>query len=236
MAKVAISQPTYLPWLGYFEQISRADYFVFLDCVQFDRRSWQSRNRLKNANNSPFWLTVPVQKHTQTTRLDQIKIAYDHQDWQAKHLKSIKLNLAQTPCLDQVITLLEPIYQKKIEYLVDLNIEIIQTLSRKLRFHTEFIRASELNLDGKKADLLLNIATHLGADCYLSNSGSRVYLEDYSAQFQQKGIDIHYQAWSPPIYKQKFGEFVPHLAWVDPVSYLGLDKENLFFNAKTQGG
>jgi hypothetical protein len=235
MTKVAISQPTYLPWLGYFEQISRADYFIFLDSVQFERRSWQSRNRLKNSMGQDFWLTVPVKKHHQTENMQNIEIHYDRNKWYLQHLKSIELNLAKTPFVDEVVDLLSSIYDKEHIYLVDLNIDIIQTVARKMGINTQFFRASQLSAQGNKAELLLNLALNLNANVYLSNAGSRIYLDDFIKEFNEKGVDVIYQNWQHPIYSQRYGTFVPSLAWVDPVSYLGFDQQTLFnsnFNMK----
>lgn len=229
MTKVAISQPTYLPWLGYFEQISRADIFVFLDNVQFERRSWQSRNRIKSSDNQDFWLTVPVKKHHQLDVLNSIKIQHDDPNkWHLKHLKSIELNLAKTRYINNVLDLLEPIYASEYEYLSDLNISIIMALSQRIGLKTKFIRASDLGICGIKAELLLDICKSLDASVYLANVGSKVYLDESLNDFNDHGIDVVYQDWIQPVYKQKFGEFIPNLAWVDPVSYLGFDQQSLF--------
>ncbi|WP_044410334.1 WbqC family protein [Thiomicrospira microaerophila] len=228
MTKVAISQPTYLPWLGYFEQISRADYFVFLDSVQFERRSWQSRNRLKNSSGNDFWLSVPVKKHQQTEIIQNIEIHYDNNKWYLQHLKSIKLNLAKAPFINEVIELLSLVYEKEHTCLADLNIDIIQTVAQRMGIKTQFFRASQLDSQGTRAELLLNLALELNANVYLSNAGSSVYLDESITQFKEQGVDVLYQSWQPAVYAQRYGSFVPNLAWVDPVSYLGFNQQELF--------
>ena len=60
MTKVAISQPTYMPWIGYFNIIDLVDYFVLLDTVQFDKRSWQQRNKIKTTKGLE-WISIPVE-------------------------------------------------------------------------------------------------------------------------------------------------------------------------------
>ena len=76
-----IAQPTYLPWLGYFEQMLRAEVFIFLDSVQFERCSWQCRNRIKGANGEPFWLTVPTTRHPLKTPISEVLVAPERADW-----------------------------------------------------------------------------------------------------------------------------------------------------------
>lgn len=224
---VAISQPTYLPWLGYFEQISQVDCFVFLDNVQFERRSWQSRNRIKNSSGQEQWLTVPVQKHAQTDLINQIKIAYDDPNWHEKHLRSIEHALAKTPHLADIVALLTPIYQKRYTYLADLTIDIIQQVSARLGLKTTFLRASQLTNDGKKDQRLLAILIKLGATHYLANAGSYGYLSSCHEAFHQQHIDIRYQQWKSPYYPQKHGAFIENLAWVDAIAYLGFDAKRL---------
>lgn len=228
MTKIAISQPTYLPWLGYFEQIAKADYFVFLDVVQYERRSWQSRNRIKDFSDQPFWLTVPVAAHERdTTIIGDIQIAQQKANWQRKHLSSIKTYLAKTPHVAEVTELLDSIYQQRFTKLVDLNIALITAVCTKLGIRTTLLRASELNVSGNKADLLLQIIRQLDGTQYFANQGSRVYLEQEEERFIEHGVGISFQQWQHPVYRQKGSQFVSHLAWPDAVSYLGFDASAL---------
>lgn len=227
---VAISQPTYLSWLGYFEQISRADCFVFLDNVQFERASWQSRNRIKSADGNFFWLSVPVKKQPRETLVKDIEVSLSQPDWFKSHLVSIQKSLAKTDYVNDVIALLEPIYQEQYQYLADLNIDIIQQVSKKLGLKTQFLRASDLEVTGKKDELLLNILQTLGAQRYLANAGSFCYLDECQQRFLDKGIHIQYQQWQSPRYTQKYGDFIENLAWVDAVAYLGFDTHKLMID------
>ena len=101
MCCVVVTQPTYLPWLGYFEQLARADVFVFLDTVQFARRSWQSRNRLKDSRDQSFWLTVPVTKQPRETALRDIRI-HATENWADSHLSSLQYHLGKAPYYRQM--------------------------------------------------------------------------------------------------------------------------------------
>jgi hypothetical protein len=227
MTRIAISQPTYLPWLGYFQQIANADYFVFLDNVQFERQSWQSRNRIKDNNDQILWLSVPVKSHALDTPVAEIELASQKVNWQRKHLNSVSTYLAKTPYLKDVISLLDNVYQQPHLKLADLNIALITALCEVLGIKTTLLRATDLNVSGTKADLLLQIIKKLDADCYVANQGSRDYLEQARTRFVNQGIELRYQQWSHPIYQQKGQQFISHLAWPDALAYLGFDASTL---------
>lgn len=227
MTKIAISQPTYLPWLGYFEQIAKSDYFVFLDTVQYERQSWQSRNRIKDQRDVVHWLSVPVTNQPLDSPVADIQIASQKGNWQRKHLNAIRTHLAKTPFLSDVLTLLETGYQQQHTKLAELNIALITAVCKALAINTTLLRASEMGVTGTKADLLLQIINQLNGTCYFANQGSKAYLEQEHSRFMQKGISIVYQQWQHPEYPQKGEQFISHLAWPDAVAYLGFNKAAL---------
>ena len=220
MTNIAISQPTYLPWLGYFEQIAKSDCFVFLDTVQYERQSWQSRNRIKDHHDQVLWLSVPVATHALGTAVADIKIALQNVNWQRKHLNSIRTHLAKTPHLGKVLALLEGVYQQQHTALADLNIALITAVCQAMGITTKLLRASELKVSGSKADLLLQIVKQLNGTHYFANQGSKVYLEQEHERFWAQEVNICYQQWQHPVYQQKGRQFVSHLAWPDAVAYL----------------
>jgi hypothetical protein len=222
MLKVAISQPTYLPWLGYFNQIANSDIFVFLDNVQVERRSWQTRNRIKDAQDNEIWLSVPV-KAARHDLIQNTEILYSNTNWINKHIKSIQQNLAKAPFVDDVLSLMDAMANIQFVSLAELNIYLIKSVCSKLAIDKPFVRSSSLSATGKKADFLLDILTELNATNYLSNAGSRDYLELARDKFLQTGIKVEYQKWPHPIYTQKGNKFFPYLSWVDAVSYLGFE-------------
>jgi hypothetical protein len=222
MISIAISQPTYLPWLGYFNQIAKSDVFVFLDNVQVERRSWQTRNRIKDVQDQEIWLSVPVSA-ARHDLISNAHVLYNNPLWVNKHLKSIYQHLAKTPYLNDVMDLLND--GLKIEYstLSELNISLIKLVSAALGLKTNFFQASSLNVEGAKDDLLLAIIKNFKASKYHANNGSASYLELARKKFHDNDVSIEYQQWTHPTYQQKGSEFIPYLSWVDPVSYLGFD-------------
>jgi hypothetical protein len=214
-------QPTYLPWSGYFYLASTVDTFVFLDDVQFERRSWQSRNRILS-NALAHVLAVPVQQAPQQTLIRNIRIAPDV-PWQKKHLRSIQVAY---PALWRNAALREPlqeVFERPHNSLADLNIALIGMLFGWLGITCRVQRASELGCAGKRSQHLAEICRAVQADTYHSPIGSRDYLtEDGFEQFS--GIDLQYREFQPPPYSQaKTPEFVSHLSVLDVIGQCGVD-------------
>ena len=206
-----IMQPTYLPWIGYFALMDEADRFVFLDNVQFEKQSWQQRNRIKTSNGWT-WLSVPViRKFPQ--RIDATRIN-NSQNWMRKQWKTIEQNYRRARYWERYRAPLSEIYSRNWEHLVGLNLEIIFWLMEEFGIHTETLRASKLPVSGEKVSLLIDICRYLGASVYLSPAGSACYIEEDN-QFNAEGISLEYQRYKHPIYRQLYGEFISHMAAID---------------------
>ena len=204
-------QPTYLPWLGYFDLIDQSDIFVILDDVQFEKQSWQQRNRIK-AKNGWIWLTIPViQKFGQ--KISETRINYANR-WNEKHYKSIYYNYHSAASYNSFNDMLEKIYALHSEFLIDFNMTIILWFCEQLGIHSQFIRSSELSSEGSKTERLVNICNDLHADTYLSPLGSRIYLEKNNL-FHNSGIELKYQHFEHPKYSQLWGDFIPYLSALD---------------------
>ncbi|HWJ96971.1 MAG TPA: WbqC family protein [Acidimicrobiales bacterium] len=223
MTTAVITQPTYLPWLGAFEAIARADVYVVLDTVQFQRRSWHSRNRLKAGNGEPFWLTVPVQRAPQQTPLAEILVADPAiDDWAAKHRRSIGLALAATPHAADAASCVQAALDDPPVRLVDLNVAIIEATAGALGLRPTWVRASELGVTGARSSLLTAICREVGADRYYSAAGSRGYMEEEQDVWDRSGLEVVFQEWEHPTYDQPgSAPFVSHLAALDPIANLG---------------
>ena len=214
MRTVAIMQPTYLPWLGYFDLMDQCDVFVILDTVQFDKRSWQQRNRIKTAHGE-FWLTVPVlSKGRRTQIIREVEIDRS-MNFHQQHLETIRHAYGKTPFFESYYAELSTIMRVPHSSLVDLTTALIDWLRQRLGVATPLIRSSRLEVEGKRVDLLVAICEAVGATRYLSPVGARAYLEG-SSSFEQRGIDLCYQNYTHPSYRQLFGgEFVPYLSVID---------------------
>lgn len=225
--KCAIMQPTYIPWLGYFDLIDQVDKFVFLDNVQISRNNWHVRNRIKTAQGE-LYLTIPVKrlKSKYETMICEAFINYK-QPWIKKHLKSVEQAYKKTAYINEVYPVLEEIIRKEEQVLSELNINLIKKISSLLGINKEFIKASELkNISGHKDALVVSICKQLSCDCYISPAGAYVYIEKYApgGEFPKNGISLYYQNYDHPVYNQLYGDFLPNMSIVDLLFNHGFDE------------
>ncbi|AXE34591.1 hypothetical protein DK843_09940 [Chromobacterium phragmitis] len=205
-------QPAYLPWLGYFDKIARADVFVFLDTVQFERNSFINRNRIKGPGGGQ-WLTIPVrQKGHLRSSLRDTEMD-DAQPWRDKHLRAIATNYAKAPDFRAKFARLEPLYRMPSRNLAEFCWTQLQFWLAELQIDTRLARSSQLSELGKKSDLVLDLCRHFDADHYLSGALGRNYLREQD--FAEAGIAIDYQSFTPAPYPQLYGAFEPGLSVLD---------------------
>lgn len=221
--KAVILQPMYLPWMGYFGLIDQADVFVYYDDVQFTRRSWQRRNKIKVPGGDFTWLTVPVVKDF-GQNINEVEIR--DTDWRNKHWKSIQHSYASAPYFEEYKEEIREIYATKWQQLVDLDIAIIQKMCELIGIEgTTFLKSSELTAEGAKTDRLLSILNKIDADKYVSGPGAKDYLE--VSKFEAQNIDVFWHHFDHPTYQQPHGEFVSHLSIVDSLFTTGADVKSL---------
>ncbi len=219
--KIAIMQPTYFPWLGYFALMDRVDEFVFLDSVQFERRSWQQRNRIKTANGVQL-LTVPVMKKgLRQQKINEVEIQQDV-NYIAKHIGSISAAYSKAPFYDRYREDLFSVLAENYTKLSDLTIGLTVKLKNMLGIECCLCKSSDMDVSGTKADLLANICEQLSATQYISPVGSRGYLEASTA-FQEKNIAVEYNEYIHPEYPQLFGTFEPFMSIIDLLFNTGPD-------------
>lgn len=213
MTRVAIMQPTYLPWAGYFGLIQSVDLFILLDSVQFTKRSWQQRNQIKTAN-GPLWLTVPVlSKGKRDQLISEVEIDYG-QDFPRSHQKTLEMNYKNSLYFDSFGPGLVATLGGNDKYLSELTTKSIKWIRDALGIKTPIRLASEFATTGVKADLLASLCEQVGATEYISPPGSKVYLDESDA-FVKRGIPISYFVFKHPEYPQRFGDFSPYMSVVD---------------------
>ena len=211
---IAVMQPTYLPWAGYFDLMDQVDCFVLLDDVQFSRQSWQQRNRIKSREGAR-WLTVPVRRAGTPQRIVEVEID-DGTPWRRKHRDAILQGYAGTTGLAGLKEFIEQSYARSWRLLVDLNLHFITTIRDHLGISTPLRRASEMAL-GTGLDAVARLAAichALEAGQYLSPAGAWSYL-GRGEFLQREGIELRYQNYHPVPYRQKHPPFVPALSVLD---------------------
>ncbi len=227
--RVAIMQPTYLPWLGYFGLMKSVDLFILLDSVQFARRSWQQRNQIKTAD-GPLWLTVPVlSKGMRDQLISEVEIDCTR-EFPQSHQRALELNYRKSPHFDDYAPQLLSVLGADNRYLVDLTVGTISWLRSALEIATPIRRSSELNVSGVKAELLASICESVGATEYISPPGSRDYLAE-SGAFADRGISLRYFNFEHPVYPQRFGGFLPYMSCVDLLFNCGIESLSIIEKA-----
>ncbi len=225
---IAIHQPQYIPWLGYFDKIDRADAFVFLDTVQFKKNEYQNRNRIKTVNGWQ-WLTVPV-IHRFPQSIKDVRINNTVR-WRKKHRQSLLTNYCRSRFYDFLMPYMEEIYSNEWEYLSLLNIEIIKYISRLIGIDTTFYISSELGNFPEDADeRLISIIKSLGGDTYLAGSGGKNYMD--ISKYERQGINVIFQEFIHPEYSQLFGKFEPYMSIVDLIFNHGPDSLTIIRGAR----
>lgn len=210
---VAIMQPTYLPWLGYFDLMDQCDTVVLLDSVQFDRRSWQQRNRVKTPQGE-LWLTVPVlSKGRRENRICEVEIDRSRR-FEERHIRTLEHFYARARFYHEYIDELTAILRKGHVYLADLAIELICWLRKRLGIDGELVRSSTLGVEGRKVGLLVSVCQRVGAARYISPPGAKTYIEADNL-FPENGIELRYHSYQHPEYRQLCDGFIPQLSVVD---------------------
>ncbi|MFC1571746.1 WbqC family protein [Candidatus Margulisiibacteriota bacterium] len=204
--KAVIMQPTYLPWMGYFDLMDQSDIFIFLDDVQFEKQSWQQRNKIKTAQGE-LWLTVPViRKFPQLINEVEVNNALN---WSKKHWKTISQCYRKASCFQNYETEFAAVYASSWHKLIDLNISIIKIICRLLGIEKRIVCSSDMNVNGKKVSKIISLCKEVKADIYLSPSGAENYLEEDN-QFLSEGIKLEYHNYDVPAYNQLYNDFKPH--------------------------
>jgi WbqC-like protein len=225
MRTCAIMQPTYLPWLGYFDLIRKADVFVIYDSVQFEKQSWQQRNRIRNKNEE-IMLTISVKYGKGIERkINEVEIDNKQQIFK-KHLTSIKLSYARSKNYNLIIEQIEAIYNSNYFFLIELNVALIKLGMNLFKLDTEMVYSSELSPEGSKVSALIDICTKLNVNHYYSPIGSKNYIDENNL-FEKTDIKLSYQNFVHPVYQQlNYPNFISHLSFID---YLfNCDNFNIF--------
>lgn len=228
---VTIHQPEHLPWLGFIHKAAQADCLVILDNVQFRKNYFQNRNKVRTASGFS-WVTVPVQKSSLNSLINEIKIDNKHR-WREKCWKTIYYSYVKASFFENYSNLFESIYFKNWDYLAELNLEIIQNLLKFFDVKTELVIASHIgDISGKSDDLLLSICKKLGAGEYVSGISGKDYLD--VEKFEQAGIKVSFQEFYHPIYQQCHEPFMPCMSSMDLLFNYGDKAKDVLFDADTE--
>lgn len=198
----AITQPHYLPWMGYFNLINRADIFVYLDDVKYIKREWKNRNKIRKSFSSDEfkWISIPIDKVNQNNYLNQC-IVYEELNWRAEHVNQIYQVYRKTSYFDLYFEEISNIIlNKNIKFLSEINIKLIEYFCFILDIKTKRIKSSSLNSNGYKENKLIDICKKINSSNYLANNKSSDYIDEDN--FKKNNINLEYQDFNPIYYEQ----------------------------------
>jgi hypothetical protein len=217
---VCIHQPDFAPWLGFFERLLHTDVFVILDDVQFVRRGWHHRDRIKTPQGVQ-WLTLPVIKkghYDQLIRDTQLDVDSGFTD---KHLRTLEMAYGKRPGFDTVFPVVEEIYRRQPRLMIDLNLPLLEAMMAAFGLEKRMVMASSLNIASSSTERLVDIVRAVGGTDYLSGTGARAYLDEQL--FAAAGIGVQWQRFDHPTYPQPWGDFEPGLSGLDCLFNCGRD-------------
>ena len=212
---ITIHQPEHLPWLGFFNKLSKADVFVILDSVPFRKNYFQNRNKILGTNGVQY-IGIPTNNvgHIEGT-IATTKIAIQgNAKWKSKYLNTIRMSYGKYPFFDEVFPVLENAINLDTDLVAEINIAIFTSFADRMGFSPKYIRSGALKVKGSKSDLILDICKVLEADTYIAGPSGRDYLNLDS--FKQCNIEVVFNDYHHPVYPQKrSAEFIPYLSVLD---------------------
>lgn len=210
----AILQPNYIPWRGVFDLINRVDVFVMFDDVQYTKKDWRNRNKIKTAQGAK-WLTVPVQySQTNPQQIRHVRINSDI-DWQHQHLSAISDAYRLSPHFAWMSDILDELYLgQTFDSISDLAILSTQLLAAKMGLSVEWRKSSEFGLSGNKdGERAIRLCRAVGATRLLNGPSSRGFMNEQL--FADKGVELDYLKYSYAPYRQLHGPFLDRMSALD---------------------
>ena len=218
MSTVGIIQSNFLPWRGYFDFIHEVDIFIILDDVQYTKRDWRNRNRLKTATGQTQWLSVPVvaRRHT---KINEATIDRE-QGWPAKAIGFLEHNYKRAPFFEDYFGELKEVLQGGDRLLSDLNFKLIKAICDRLGIDTKLLKSSELGSAGSREEKLINLVKSVDGNKYLSGSSAKDYIVEDN--WRDNHIDLVYKNYDGyPDYPQITEPFVPDVSIIDLLFMMG---------------
>lgn len=219
-----------MPWLGFFYKMAKCDLFVILDNVQYTKRGFTNRVKIKT-HQGENWLTVPVKAKGRYYQIISTTEIQNGDRWQEKHLKTIQLNYKKAKYFDYLFPGLKKLLEKDWPYLSNLNTELIKFLKERLYIKTKIEITSNYNFPGSSTDLLINICKRFNGHTYLSGKGGAKYQDE--KKYKADGIKLEYTDFIHPTYPQLWGNFIHGLSIIDLLFNCGPDSLKILLDGKT---
>lgn len=223
MKRVAILQPNFLPWRGYFDIINQVDEFVIYDDVKYTKQDWRNRNRVKTPG-GPTWITVPVESGATSKLICDVAISDRYEPENIK--KTIQMAYSKAPFFSHYFDSLCSILDRETSSLIDLDVALIRYVNQAMKIDTQLSFSTEIEAAGHKTERLINLLKKCGATHYLSGPAARDYID--SVLFEQNEIVLEYMSYNYPPYPQLWGAFEPYVSVIDLLFNVGPDSIRYF--------
>ena len=222
--RVALMQPTFLPWQGYFGLVAAAEVFVLLDDFQFQRHSFQQRNRIRLADGTESWITLPV-AHPADGAFPTLAESAPVVDakWRRRLKATLDQSYGKAPHHGTLRGFVDEWIDTPWTTVADLNVAFIRMVADRLGFEPVWRRSSEVGATGTRSERVLDLLHRTGARTYLCARGSYDYMVE-DAVFPVDDVDVVFQDFAPQPYAQRRADdFVSHLCVLDALFEVGPD-------------
>lgn len=213
MTKALITQSNYIPWKGYFDAINTVDKFIVYDDMQYTKRDWRNRNKIKTTQGTS-WLTVPVEvKGKYFQKINETCVS-DVQ-WAKKHWLMIQQHYKKAPFFNKYSEIIEALYLGSDTLMLsEINVAFIKAINKILNIKTEILLSSQFELSDGKTERLVDLCQKIGANEYYSGPAAKNYMEE--SLFAKHGIAVKYFDYTGyPKYHQLYDGFEHNVTILD---------------------
>lgn len=229
--RVAIHQPHYFPWLGYFDKMAKVDAFILLDQVQFVKASQMVRNRIINPNGELQYLTIMADKRGYCDKMYSEISTVNNKEWKAKNLSLLRAWYRKGKGYNEMLQHMEQFFEQDFLTVCEWTIASINMIRELLDVRTPLILQSNVPYDhnNKKSDMDMELCKAVGADTYFSGRGASVEYLDRE-KFAENGVKIVFQDFTHPVYPQcNSNEFIPGISILDLLFNCGIEETRRIF-------
>lgn len=229
--KTAIHQPHYFPWIGYFDKIAKVDKFILLDQVQFEKGSQMIRNRVVSDAGVIKYITISADTKSFLEKEYRDILIKNADEWKTRQKNALKNYYRNAEFSDETMKILEEFWKNNYPTVCEWTCKSIELICELLGIDTELLYQSNIlyEKDNKRSDLVLSICKSIKADYYFAGKGASVRYLDIK-KFKSNGIDIVFQDFQHPFYKQCSSEtFIPGVSVIDMLFNCGIKETKRIF-------
>ena len=222
--RICVHQPDFAPYLGFFHRLLYTDTFIYLDDVQFLRRGWHHRDKIKSRHGVDAWLSLSVSKGDFNQTIRDVRLQ-PGMEWRQKNLNLLKDSYSKAPYFDNFFPKIIKINEKQHKYMIDMNLEIIDFLLSAFGMSVKSVFSSQLSIGSESSQRLLDLVLANSGDVYISGVGARDYLD--TSIFRDRGVSVVWQDFHHPVYKQVSEPFLPYMSSLDALFCVGPEVNDL---------